>query len=102
MAFASMTASPRTGRFSAQRRFDYGRLVRVFDSYVRTGRVDLSCRKRGGGGACPDSSEFTALAAAWEADMDDRGLAPATRDGYGRVSRGYLVFLESREIRCLD
>ena len=102
VAFASMTVSPRTGRFSAQRRFDYGRLVSVFDSYVSTGRVDLSCRKRGGGGARPDSSEFTALAAAWEADMDDRGLAPATRDSYGRVSRGYLVFLESREIRCLD
>ena len=48
-AFASMTVSPRTGRFSAQRRFDYGRLVNVFDTYVRTGRVDLSCRKRGGG-----------------------------------------------------
>ena len=102
VAFASMTVSPRTGRFSAQRRFDYGRLVSVFDSYVSTGRVDLSCRKRGGGGARPDSSEFAALAAAWEADMDDRGLAPATRDAYGRVSRGYLVFLESREIRCLD
>ena len=48
--FASMTVSPRTGRFSAQRRFDYGRLVSVFDSYVRTGRVDLTPRKRGGGG----------------------------------------------------
>jgi site-specific recombinase XerD len=100
-AFASMTVSPRTGRFSAQRRFDYGRLVNVFDTYVRTGCVDLSCRKRGGGGARPDSSEFTALAAAWEAEMDDRGLAPATRDAYGRVSRSYLVFLESRGIRCL-
>ena len=100
-AFASMTVSPRTGRFSAQRRFDYGRLVSVFDAYVRTGRVDLSCRKRGGGGARPESSEFTALAAAWEADMDDRGLAPATRDAYGRVARGYLVFLESRGICCL-
>jgi hypothetical protein len=53
VAFASMTVSPRTGRFSAQRRFDYGRLVSVFDSYVSTGRVDLSCRKRGGGGAQP-------------------------------------------------
>ena len=37
--FASMTVSPRTGRFSAQRRFDFGRLVGVFDSYVKTGRV---------------------------------------------------------------
>ena len=100
-AFASMTISPRTGRFSAQRRFDYGRLVSVFDSYVSTGRVDLACRTRGGGGARPDSSEFTALAAAWEADMDDRALAPATRDAYGRVARGYLVFLESRGIRRL-
>ena len=44
-AFASMTVSARTGRFSAQRRFDYGRLVSVFDAYMGTGRVDLSCRK---------------------------------------------------------
>jgi hypothetical protein len=47
--FASMTVSPRTGRLSAQRRLAYGRLVGVFDSYVRTGRVDLSVRGRGGG-----------------------------------------------------
>ncbi len=97
-----MTVSPRTGRFSAQRRFGYGRLVRVFDSYVATGRVDLAARKRGGGGAHPESGEFTALAAAWEADMGERGLAPATRDAYGRVSRGYLVFLESRGVCCLS
>ena len=44
----------------------------------------------------PESGEFAALGAAWEADMADRGLAPATRDAYGRVARGYLVFLESR------
>jgi integrase len=99
--FASMTVSARTGRFSAQRRFDYRRLVSVFDSYLRTGRVDLAARKRGGGGPRPESSEFAALSVSWEADMDDRGLAPATRDAYGRVARGYLVFLESRGIDCL-
>ena len=37
-----MTISPRTGRFSAQRRFDYRRLVAVFDTYLATGRVELS------------------------------------------------------------
>jgi integrase len=100
--FASMTVSPRTGRFSAQRRSDYGRLVGVFDTYVRTGRVDLSARKRGGGGPWPESSEFTRLAASWDADMDERGLAPATRTAYGRVARSYLDFLESRGICCLD
>jgi integrase len=100
--FATMTVSPRTGRFSAQRRFDYGRLVSVFDTYLKTGRVDLSCSKRGGGGARPESSELNALTGAWEAEMDDRALAPATRDAYGRVCRAYLVFLESRGVRRLD
>ena len=100
-AFAAMTTSPRTGRFSVQRRFDYGRLARVFDSYVTTGRVELACRTRGGGGPRPVSREFTRLAAAWEADMAERALARATRDAYGRLARGYLVFLESRGIRRL-
>jgi integrase len=101
-AFAAMTVSPRTGRFSAQRRFGYGRLVSVFDGYVTTGRVDLAIRTRGGGGAQPEVSEFVALAAAWEADMSERGLALATREAYGRVARAYLVFLESRGIGCLS
>lgn len=100
--FASLTTSPRTGRFSVQRRFDYRRLVAVFDSYLATGRVDLSVRKRGGGGAQTTSSEFSALNAAWEADMADRGLAAATREAYGRVARGYLCFLESSGTFDLD
>ena len=65
--FASMTTSVRTGRFSPQRRFDYRRLVTVFDSYVQTGRVDLAVRGRGGGGPRPEGSDFVALDAAWEA-----------------------------------
>ena len=100
--FASMTVSPRTGRFSAQRRMDYGRLTRVFDSYVRTGRVDLSVCGRGGGGPRPAKAALAALDAAWEAEMAGRGLAVATREAYGRVARGYLVFLEQRGITGLD
>ncbi|MGC9156173.1 MAG: tyrosine-type recombinase/integrase [Ferrimicrobium sp.] len=100
--FASLTTSPRTGRFSAQRRFDYRRLVAVFDRYVLTGHVDLSVQKRGGGGCRPMSSEFGILDVAWEADMADRDLALATREAYGRLSRSYLGFLESRRIYCLD
>jgi len=100
--FASMTASPRTGRFSAQRRLAYGRLVGVFDSYVRTGRADLSVRGRDGGGPRPGENGLAVLDAAWEADMAGRGLAPATRAAYRRVARGYLVFLEQRGIGDLD
>ena len=100
--FTSLTVSPRTGRFSAQRRFDYGRLVGMFDGYLRTGRVELSPRPRGGGGPQPSAAEFVALDSAWEADMVQRGLAPATRSAYGRVARGYLAFLESHGIEGLD
>jgi integrase len=100
--FASMTISPRTGRFSAQRRFDYGRLVGVFDRYVRTGRVDLSVRGRGGGGPRPRAIGFVELDAAWEADMDCRGLAPNTVAAYGRVARSYLAFLEECGITDLE
>ncbi len=100
--FASMTTSVRTGRFSPQRQFDYRRLVAVFDSYVQTGRVDLSVRGRGGGGPRPRGGGFDALDAAWEAEMDRRGLAPATREAYGRVARSYLAFLEGRRITVLD
>jgi hypothetical protein len=86
----------------AQRRLDYRRLTGVLDSYVRTGRVDLSARGRGGGGSRPATSSMVMLDAAWEADMDHRGLARATRDAYGRVARGYLAFLEERGISDLD
>src|SRR5258707_15729418 len=71
--FASMTVSPRTGRFSAQRRMDYGRLTRVFDSCVRTGRVDLSGRRRGGGRPRP--------AHARPAGLDARGEGGEARGG---------------------
>lgn len=100
--FASLTISPRTGRFSAQRRSDYRRLVAVFDSFVATGRVDLSVRGRGGGGPQPVGAQFVALNASWETAMADRGLAAATCEGYGRVARGYLCYLESVGIFALD
>jgi hypothetical protein len=100
--FASMTTSARTGRFSAARRFDYRRLIALFDSYVQTGQVDLAVRGRGGGGSRPTGADFVALGAAWEAEMGRRGLAAATREAYGRVARGYLVFLEARGVAALD
>ena len=43
-------------------------------------------------------SGFVELDAAWEAEMDRRGLAAATRAAYGRVARSYLVFLERHGI----
>ena len=96
--FASMTTSPRTGRFSVQRRFDYGRLVTVFDSYVLTGRVSLMMRSRGGGMVVPQCADLVALGDAWLGEMERRGLATATRSAYGRAAREYLLFLEANGI----
>lgn len=100
--FASLTTSPRTGRFSAQRYFDYTRVVTLFDALIDTGDVPLGARKRGGGGRHPVSDAFVALSAEWEAAMVERGLADATRDAYGRAARGYLVFLEDDGIIGLE
>ena len=99
--FASGTVSPRTGRFSAQRRATYRRIVDLFDSYVHTGIVDLSVRGRGGGGPRPAQPAMAALAAAWESGMAGRGLAGETRGSYLRMARGYLVFLEQRGVSDL-
>lgn len=100
--FAALTTSPRTGEFSAVRRFNYTRLTTLFDSYVLTGEVDLRPRKRGGGGRQPETLEFKVVNASWEDDMAERGLAGATREAYGRIARGYLVYLEDQGITSLD
>lgn len=100
--FAAMTTSPRTGKFSAVRRFDYTRLINLCDSYLTTGAVVLAAAKRGGGGGRgPVGTAFVALDAAWELDMTKRGLADQTRDYYGRLARAYLVFLEDHDLTCL-
>ncbi len=96
--FASMTTSPSTGRFSVQRRFDYGRLVSVFDSYVLTGRVSLMMRSRGAGIVVPQCAAFVALGNAWSDEVERRGLAVSTRSAYGRAAREYLLFLEASGI----
>lgn len=99
--FASMTTSPRTGRFSDQRRKAYGRLVRLLDSYSLTGSVDLSTMRRDGGGAGPQSEEFIRSLAAWSVEMRQRKLAEETQNSYMREARGYLLYLEGQGVTSL-
>jgi integrase len=100
--FASMTTSPRTGRFSDQRRKSYGRLVRLLDSYVLTGSVDLSTMRRDGGEPAPQSEEFIRSLAAWSVEMGQRNLAVETRNSYMREVRGYLLYLEAQGVTSLQ
>ncbi|MDQ0278848.1 hypothetical protein QO003_003151 [Arthrobacter silviterrae] len=100
--FASMTMSPRTGRYSAQRHTDYGRLVWLFDSLVLTGAVDLSMRPGGQHRKQPDSAEFSGLLASFSQDMAQRGLAQSTQNCFGGLAHEYLNFLESSRIFSWD
>ena len=93
--FASMTISPRSGKFSAQRYFDYGRLACLIDSYVLTGTVDLSMRPRGLQKEKPNSPDFCALLDSWSQDMEHRGLARVTQTCFGGLACEYLLFLEA-------
>ncbi|MFC8304385.1 tyrosine-type recombinase/integrase [Specibacter sp. NPDC057265] len=100
--FASMTTSPRTGRYSTQRHNDYNRLVWLFDSFVLTGIVDVSTRPSGQQGKQPDSAEFTRLLESFSQDMEQRGLARSTRSGFGLLACEYLNFLEASGISSWD
>lgn len=100
--FAALTTSPRTARFSPSRRWDYGRVVAVFDALVDTGQVVLTRQCRGSSAPRPRSPEFIAVDGAWEADMVDRGLGVSTRDSYGRAARDFLVYLEGQGVTRLD
>ena len=100
--FASMTVSPRTGRYSPQRHFNYGRLVWLFDAYVETGAVDLSMRPRPQRRQGPCCTEFAGLLASWTENMVQRGLAPSTQNCFGALACEYLVYLEDLGISSWD
>lgn len=95
--FAAMTTSPRTGNFSMRRFRLYGRLTRLCDSYLDTGSVDLSTKKR----APPvtfESGEHMSTYASFADDLAARNLADNTKNYYCRLACEYMRFLESKSI----
>lgn len=81
--FALLTTSPRAGKFSQQRCTDYQRLIHLYDSYVLTGCVDLSVRKRPATFPYPDSPEFSKLLISWDQAMKQRELSEVTLYSFG-------------------
>ena len=94
--FAAMTTGRRNGKTSPRRRRAYRRLVALFASYVLTGQVDLSIKRRGNTRRLPQSGEFAALFAAWSCEIEQRGLAAETRNAYGRMACDFLLYLEGK------
>ena len=76
--------------------FDTERCIRLIDSYLRTGTVDLSRRKKPSTPLL--SQEFNGLLESWDEDMKDRNLAPTTREHSLFYPRRYLCFLEDRAV----
>ena len=100
--FAGLTTSPQTGKFSAQRHFDFSRLIHLVNTYLETSTIVLSHRTRGGGGRWPTSHDLADRYTEYETHIRQRGLADATIDDYARTTRSYLVFLEGQSITTLD
>jgi len=99
--FAASTFSERTGGFSRQRWFDYGRLARLCDSYLRSGSVDLGKWRRSRL-AEPVVPGLAVVMECWEAYLAGSGLASATVGHYRRMAGLFLTWLESHGVVSLD
>lgn len=99
--FAASTFSERTGGFSRQRWFDYGRLARLCDSYLRSGSVDLGKWRRSRL-AEPVVPGLAVVMERWEAYLAGSGLASATVGHYRRMAGLFLTWLESHGVVSLD
>ena len=100
--FASMTTSSKTGKFSKQREYERGRLVRLFDSFVDSGVIDLSVYKPEKHKEVLTSIEFKRILVSWRVDMEQRELAKSTMHYYGCLANKYLLFLERNDTKTLN
>jgi len=99
--FAQMTISPKTGNFSKQRKFDYNRIVWLFDCYVDSGIIDPAIIRTRAKTADPKTDSYIQLLVSWHAYMERHGLALSTKEYYGHLSREYLLFLERSGIKAI-
>ena len=76
--------------------FNAARCIRMIDSYLNTGKVDLSRRKKTKSPLL--SPEFNKLLKSWDEDMKERDLAPSTRESSLFYARKYFDFLEDNAI----
>jgi integrase len=92
--FADVAVSPRTGRPSRALRKQRARLVRLVDSYVESGVVDLSVMRKPG--VPPALEEHRRLLASWDTRMAELGWAAQTVSQHARYARRFLLHLEQR------
>jgi len=98
--FVEVMSGERSGKYHRRAWLNPDRCVRLVDSYVLAGQVDLSRAKR----SAPPTlgTEFTSLLCAWKDDMEDRGLAATTVQHSVGYAQRYMAFLERRGIFSIE
>jgi integrase len=92
--FASDTTGKRTGRECEYFRKKYGRCIRLIDSYVNTGTVNLGMIKKQKK-RLPEAGTYRDILEGFIEDLASRGLADSTMRSYGNLACGYLIYLEN-------
>jgi len=96
--FAQQTTSAKTGRFSPERRCMFGRITRLADSYLRSGEIDLSTKKKTRSSAVvePVVASFRLLLDSWDGEMASRGLSAETCYLSRQIVCRFFVFAEEQ------
>jgi integrase len=98
--FVSLMSNDGPGKYRRRAWLNPSRCVRLVNSYIQAGQVDLSKPKRSAPPAL--GAEFMALLRAWQDDMESRGLAETTvRQSVGYAQR-YMAFLEGCGVLSID
>ena len=92
-AYRSEAWSPQTAREKMNRR---RRVARIFDTYLATGKIDLSKSKGKNPPPMPESPALLEALGEYAAFNAESGLAESTCAYYGRLAREFALFAESR------
>jgi hypothetical protein len=92
--FASDITGKRTGRECEYFRKKHGRCIRLIDSYISTGKVDLGMIKKTER-HLPGTGVYRDLLEGFIDNLFSCGLADSTINSYGNLACGYLIYLEN-------
>jgi len=98
--FAKLMSDNGSGKYHRRAWLQPDRCVRLINSYVLTGQVDLSRLKSSA--PPPLGTEFTSLLCIWKDDMEGRGLAATTVQHNVYYAQRYMAFLEGRGVFSID
>jgi integrase len=95
LAYASVEINQKGKPYSLGVKVFRKRVIRIFDTYLLTGVVDLALVRNSPAQPMPNSQELIEVLEDYASENKSRGLAVGTCDYYWRLAREYALFLES-------